>query len=73
MSTVYHHSFCVAATKFTASHIPKAHSVIRQDLSSNANRAGMGAEAGRYNLLSHKMFPFKMLFPGSNAILNIET
>jgi len=73
MSRVYYHGSCVAATKFTASCIPETHSVVCQDLSSYANRAGMGADAGRYHLLSHKMFPFKMLFPGSNAILNKET
>ena len=73
MSTVHYHSSCVAATKFTASCTPEAHSVVCRDLSSNAKRTGMGADAGRYHLLSHKTFPFKMLFPGSNAILSIET
>lgn len=73
MSTVYYHSYCVAATKLTATCTPKANSVVRQDLTSNAKRAGMGADTGRYHLLSHKRFPFKMLFPGSNDILGTET
>jgi len=64
ISTVYYHSSCIVATKFTVICTPEAHSVVRQDLSSNANRAGMGTDAGRYHLLSHKMFPFQMLFQG---------
>ena len=73
MSIVNYHSSCEAATKFTVPCTPEGHSVVRQDLSSNAKRAGMGADAGRHHLLSHKMSPFKKLFPGSNAILIIET
>jgi len=64
ISTVYYHSSCIVATKFTVFCTPQAHSVVCQDLSSNANRTGMGTDAGRYHLLSLKTFPFKMLFQG---------
>jgi hypothetical protein len=41
--TVYYHYSFVAAAKFIASCIFKAHSVVLQDLSNNANRAGNGS------------------------------
>jgi len=64
ISTVYYSSSCVAATKFTVSCTPEAQSVICQNLFSNANRAGMGADAGRYHLLIHKTFILRCYFQG---------